>query len=57
MPQNIIWSLFVKMYLIHKQSERGHRQDDWLMNYCSLHDTEEISPDELDSIYRELMTE
>ncbi len=37
--------------------DRGHMQDDWLLNYCRLHDTNNLSKEELESIYNQLMKE
>lgn len=35
--------------------DRGHRQDDWLLDYCRKNDTNAMSPDELERIYHTLM--
>ncbi len=37
--------------------ERGHRQDDWLLDYCRKNDTNNLSAIELESIYTTLMME
>jgi len=37
--------------------ERGHRQDDWLLNYCRKNDPSDLSSKELDDIYQKLMKE
>ncbi len=35
--------------------ERGHHQDDWLLDYCRKNDTGNLSPEVLENIYMELM--
>lgn len=35
--------------------ERGHRQDEWLLEYAGKHSNNAISPSELERIYKELM--
>ena len=34
--------------------QRGHAQDDWLMNYCDQHDTTNVSDQDLEMIFNEL---
>ena len=36
--------------------ERGHRQDEWLLNYCRNNNTDNLSDDKLENIYKELMS-
>ena len=35
--------------------DRGHAQDDWLLEYCRTHDTSEIGDTELERIYHALV--
>lgn len=35
--------------------EKGHKQDEWLLDYCRKNDTQHITEKELENIYRELM--
>lgn len=35
--------------------ERGHRQDEWLLEYCRKNDTTEMNSDKLEFIYQSLM--
>lgn len=35
-------------------SQRGHAQDDWLMNYCDQHDTSNVTEQDLEMIFNEL---
>jgi len=35
--------------------DRGHKQDDWLLEYCRHHDTNDLSDEELESIYKQLI--
>ncbi len=37
-----------------KAKEKGHAQDDWLLDFCKNHDTTKLSEDELESIFEEL---
>ncbi len=34
--------------------ERGHRQDEWLLDYCRTHDTADLASTELEKIYIQL---
>ncbi|MEP6646031.1 MAG: kynurenine 3-monooxygenase, partial [Saprospiraceae bacterium] len=34
--------------------QRGHAQDDWLLDYCGRTDTSHLSEEELEMIYRQL---
>ena len=36
---------------------RGHKQDDWLLDYCRKNDTSNLSPEELEKIFKKLMKE
>jgi len=36
---------------------RGHKQDDWLLDYCRKNDTSTLSPEELEKIFKQLMKE
>lgn len=36
--------------------DKGHKQDDWLLNYCRKNDTDNLSGKELEDIYKELKT-
>ena len=35
-------------------SRKGHKQDDWLLNYCDHHDTDHITEQDLEMIFNEL---
>ncbi len=37
--------------------ERGHAQDDWLLDFCREHDTKGLTEEELEAIYKELKDE
>ncbi len=36
--------------------ERGHAQDDWLLDYCAKNDTSQLSDSELEKIYMKLVS-
>ena len=37
--------------------EKGHRQDKWLLDYCNRNDVSNLSPEELEDIYRALKSD
>jgi kynurenine 3-monooxygenase len=36
--------------------DKGHRQDEWLLEYCRKNDTKDLSPENLEMIYHQLMS-
>ena len=46
---------FCEQYPYSYAKEKGNRQDKWLLEYCSRGNTADITPEELEKVYRALM--